>query len=38
MRDDESSLRRTGRRTAEQFASPEVVTRNLLPTVAIGGE
>jgi len=35
--DDEASLRRAGRRTAEQFAWPEVVTRNLLPAIAIGG-
>jgi hypothetical protein len=35
--DAESSLRRAGRRTAEQFAWPEVVTRNLLPAIAIGG-
>jgi glycosyltransferase involved in cell wall biosynthesis len=35
--DDESSLRRAGRRTAEQFAWPKVVTRNLLPAIAIGG-
>jgi glycosyltransferase involved in cell wall biosynthesis len=35
--DDESSLRRAGRRTAEQFAWTEVVTRNLLPAIAMGG-
>jgi glycosyltransferase involved in cell wall biosynthesis len=35
--EDESSLRRAGRRTAEQFAWPKVVTRNLLPAIAIGG-
>jgi glycosyltransferase involved in cell wall biosynthesis len=31
----ESALRRAGRRTAEQFAWPEVVRRNLLPTIGI---
>jgi glycosyltransferase involved in cell wall biosynthesis len=35
--DAESSLRRAGRRTAEHFAWTKVVTRNLLPAIAIGG-
>lgn len=35
---DESALRRAGRRTAEQFAWREIVTRNLLPAIAIASE
>jgi glycosyltransferase involved in cell wall biosynthesis len=33
---EEAALRRAGRQTAEQFAWPEVVRRNLLPAIDLG--
>jgi glycosyltransferase involved in cell wall biosynthesis len=33
--EEDAALRRAGRRTAEEFAWTEIVTRNLLPTIAL---
>jgi glycosyltransferase involved in cell wall biosynthesis len=35
--EEDGAIRRAGRRTAEAFAWPEIVSRNLLPTIGLDG-
>ena len=35
--EEDGAIRRAGRRTAKAFAWPEIVARNLLPTIGLDG-